>query len=343
MNMRILIFSCLRKLRPLFSLSAGGAMLGSMRERKRNICLTPSSLNTSNSLFMAILAFMMALPACVGVNTFPMIARPGDTISVMVGGSEKASKGTVSASLTDANGQTWDLKTLGLIRSVFNLRTDGRAYGSHYSPYSESSFPWSYGHEPMQTVLVTDLPAGAAPGQASLSVALNTTDNSAGVTSPYTINLEIIGGAGAPDSFSTTSAIRAGPVDFGKLEPAPNAKISFGSTSTIGAVTLVVGFDPAVVNPNDLNVYCPESTVRSNGTTTGVFGTTQRMVYWKHDSQKIYLDVIAPQGILAKYLKLYIVHPKGLTGLPNFTVLSSAIYGVDGSVLAVQPTLSYSP
>ena len=301
------------------------------------------SLRRNGFVFIAILAFLAALPACVGVNTFPMIARPGDTISVMVGGSEKASKGTISASLTDANGQTWDLKSLGLVRSVFNLRTDGRAYGQHYSSYSESTFPWAYGHEPMQTVLVTDLPAGAAPGQASLSVALNTTDNSAGVSSPYTIDLQIIGGAGAPDSFSTTSAIRTGPVDFSRLEPAPNAKISFGTTSTIGAVSLVVGFDSTVVNPDDLNVYCPESAVRSNGTATGVFGTTQRMVYWRHDSQKMYLDVVAPQGILAKYLKLYIVHPKGLTGSPNFTVFSSAAYAVDGSVLAVQPVLSYSP
>jgi hypothetical protein len=342
MNMIISIFHLYERIS--FLLFKGNRVtMKRLRSRNDHCCPTFLAPRERGFSFFMILAFLMALPACVGINTFPMIARPGDTISVMVGGSEKASKGTVSASLTDANGQTWDLKSLGLVRSVFNLRTDGRAYGQHYSSYSESTFPWAYGHEPMQTVLVTDLPAGAALGQASLSVALNTTDNSAGVSSPYTINLEIIGGAGAPDSFSTTSAIRTGPVDFGRLEPAPNAKISFGATSTIGAVSLVVSFDSTVVNPDDLNVYCPESTVRSNGTATGVFGTTQRMVYWRHDSQKIYVDVVAPQGILAKYLKLYIVHPKGLTGLPNFTVFSSAAYAVDGSVLAVQPTLSYSP
>src|SRR3989344_801082 len=93
------------------------------------------------------LVLLAGLPACTGVNTFPLIARAGDTVSVMVGGSERARKETIDVTLTDANNQAWNLKSLGLVRSVFNLRTDGRAYGLHYSSYLDSDISWIVGHE----------------------------------------------------------------------------------------------------------------------------------------------------------------------------------------------------
>ena len=98
-----------------------------------------------------------------------------------------------------------------------------------------------------------------------------------------------------------------------------------------------ISFNSAVLNGNDINVYTPESTVRESA-----FGTTQRMVYWRQDGQYLYVDIVAPQGIYGKYLQLYVVHPKGLTGSPGFS-LTSAIYGVDGSVISAQPTLQYFP
>ena len=74
---------------------------------------------------LMLLGFLVSLGGCTAVNTFPMAARPGDTISVMVGGSEQVRKGSISAILTDAAGGQYDLQALGLVRSVFNLRADG--------------------------------------------------------------------------------------------------------------------------------------------------------------------------------------------------------------------------
>ena len=107
------------------------------------------------------------LSACTSVNTFPNIARPGDTISFMVGGSALAQKGKCQRHLDRCGGQVFDLQALGLVRSVFNLRADGRAIGTHYSPYLDSYISWAFGHEPLQTVMVTDLPVNAAPGLAT--------------------------------------------------------------------------------------------------------------------------------------------------------------------------------
>lgn len=282
------------------------------------------------------------LSGCTSVNTFPSIARPGDTVSLMIGGSEKANKNSVSATFTDATGQSWDLKALGLVRSVFNLRTDGRANGAHYSPYLDSYISWAFGHEPLQTVLVTDLPLAAAPGQGNLTISVNANDNSSGVANPFNVQLEIIPGPGTAEQFQYKKSGGNVPADFGRLETAPNAKVTFGTGTTfIGAASLVVSFDPNVVNPKDLNIYVPESTVR--GSSTASFGKTQRMVYWYQDGTKLYVDIIAPQGINPRYLQFFVVHPPGLTGSPALSIISAQVYGTDGNVIAVTPALTYYP
>ena len=291
-----------------------------------------------------LLSALLVLPACTSVNTFPMIARAGDTVSVMVGGSEQARKATMNVTLTDANGQTWDLKSLGLVRSVFELRADGRAYGMHYSPYLDSDISWTFGHEPVQTVLVTDLPTNVSAGQATLNISLNVPDNSSGIADPFSVKLEIVPGAGSPDQFLRRNpGVGPTPVDFSRLEPAPHAKISFANGVIIGAASLKVSFNSAVLNGNDINVYSPEAIVRGNAVTTGAFGATQRMIYWHQDGQNLYLDIVAPQGVDGKYLKMYVMHPAGLSGSPNFTLTGATVYGIDGSPIATTPALQYFP
>jgi len=287
---------------------------------------------------------VLVIQGCTAVASFPTVARAGDTVSVMVGGTERARKETISVTLTDVNSQDWDLQALGSVRSVFNLRADGRAEGSHYSSYLDSFISWSEGHEPVQTVLVVNIPAGVPAGDAYLTVNPFVNDDSSGITSPYTINVEIIPGIGSNDDLLRQNA--SGPnlaVDFTKLEPAPHAKIDFGITDgvTIGAVSLVVDFDESVVSPDDINVYFPESNVRGSFVSTGSFGETQRMIYWRQDGQQLYIDVVAPQGIKQAYLMMYLMHPRGLSASPNFNIISSKIYDVNGSEITLVPTLEY--
>lgn len=289
-----------------------------------------------------MLVLLVCLSACTGVNTFPMIARAGDTVSVMVGGSELVRKETINVTLRDVNGQTWDLKALGLVRSVFNLRMDGRAEGLHYSPYLDGDISWILGHEPVQTVLVTDLPVDAAPGTARLTISLGANDNSSGVGDPFNVRFEILPGSGSADQFLRKNSLTGGsvPASLEKLEPSPHAKISFGSGTLVGAASLKIAFDGAVLNGNDINIYAPEAAVRQDG---DAFGKTQRMVYWHQDGQYLYIDIVAPQGVNGKYLQLFIMHPRGLSGLPGFALVDSKAYGVDGTLIPTQPTMQYYP
>jgi len=293
-------------------------------------------------LLLAII--LIFINGCTAVSSFPTIARPGDTVALMIGGSEKARKSTIEVILTDENSQQWNLQELGKVRSVFNLRADAKAEGMHYSSYLESFISWSEGHEPVQTVLVIDVPDGVANGTATLSINPYVDDDSSGISTPYNMQLDIIPGVGASDDFkrkdNTSGQL---PVKFSKLEPAPYAKISLGSSgaNTIGALSMVVDFDQTVVLPEDLNVYVPESNVRGSFTQTGSFGENQRMVYWHQDGDKLMIDVVAPQGIKAAFLMMYIVHPVDLSGNPNFTLLQTDAYDVNGSPLILNPLLEY--
>jgi hypothetical protein len=282
------------------------------------------------------------LGGCSGVNTFPAIARPGDTVSLMAGGSAKANKQNVSAVLTDAGGQVFDLQALGLVRSVFNLRADGRAYGMHYSPYLDSVISWAIGHEPLQTVLVTDLPANAMPGQATLRLTLNVDDNSSGTGAyPHDVVFEIVAGTGHSEIFPRSTLSGQQPVDFGQMETAPHARVSFGNAyDRIGAAALVIDFDETVVTPGDLSLYAPETNVRQDGEP---FGGRQRMLYWRQDGDRLYVDIIAPQGIEPFYLQFSVLHPRGLSGSPAFHLESAQVYDLDGNAVALQPVLTYFP
>lgn len=299
--------------------------------------------NYSKLLNVLVACIWAMLSGCTSVNTFPTIARPGDTVTLLIGGSEKAKKTDLSAIFTDASGHAWDLQALGLVRSVFDLRSDGRAYDLHYGSSNDKQFSWAYGHEPLQTVLVTDVPVGAAPGIGSLAIAYNNiNDNSGGAGNTFSMNLEIVPGTGAPSSFTYHHPVLGDqPVNFAKFEPAPHAKVIFpGGTTIIGAASLVISFDATVVNSNKFNIYVPEATVVG---TTSTFGQTQRMVYWHRDSSHLYVDIVAPQGIEARYLQLFVLHPRGLTGSPALNILSAQVYGTDGSAIIVTPTLTYSP
>lgn len=329
---------------------------------KKSICnphLQDNWRHMIHALVALLFVSILCTQGCVAVSTFPTIARPGDTISIMIGGSELARKNTLSASLWDANGTEWRLRELGLIRSVFNLRPDGRAYGLHYPSFFDIESSWVEGHEPMQTVMVINVPESAAFGNATLQVNLDTTDDSSAVAQPFSISLDIVdipGKPGTEDQFlrQNWNGINEA-VILTDLEPAPYAKISFGEGDLggfkatpdgviLGAATLVVDFNEAVISGDDLTVYVAESTQRSSASASAPFGlNTQRNVVWQHDGNKLTIQLTTPMGIKDNYLQLYVIHPRNLTGDPALNLISSAGYDLNGNAIFISPRFTYHP
>lgn len=304
-------------------------------------------LSAGPAILLALGLILLA-QGCTTVYTYPTTVRAGETISVMVGGTEKVRKESLQVTLSDSLGGSWDLQALGKVRSVFMLRADGRAKGMHYSPYLDTFISWSAGHEPLQAVLVADVPAGVPTGPATLTVSRNVDDDSSGIADPLAIGLEIIEASdlspGTADDFLRQTSGQPLAADLARLEPAPYAKVHFGTGSTvIYAASLVIDFDETVVNPGDLNVYVPESTVRGSFLDPGTFGATQRMAYWRQDGQQLNLYFFAPQGIKTMYLMAYIMHPENIAGPINFDLVSTTVYDQDGNEIPVPAYLDYYP
>ena len=312
-----------------------------------------ANLNLRNQALLAGSIFLLFLfQGCTGINTFPTIARPGDTVTMMLGGSEQVSKDTIDVTLVQGS-STWNLadpngdsdRSDSKIRSVFEVRTDGRARGLNYNNGQTMNQIWAFGHEPVQSMMIVDLPPDVQPGEAFLHIAHNVTDNSSSTPTSFDIALTIVdvpGTSGASDSFLRTTTSGAVGANLSELEPAPHAKVSFGPYGqAIYAASLEVDFDETVVTPTDLNVYIPEAIIG------GTLGSNQRMAYWRQDGDKVYIDIIAPNSIKSQYLKVYIMHPPGVTADPAFILSNATFYdqnGVDVTYLAgFTETLEYFP
>ena len=112
-----------------------------------------------------LVSLLLLIQGCTGVNTFPTIARPGDTVAMMLAGSELVDKDTIDVTLSQG-ATSWDLadpdgngdRSDSLIRSIFEVRADGRAHGLSYSSASTMNQIWAFGHEPVQSIMIVDLP-----------------------------------------------------------------------------------------------------------------------------------------------------------------------------------------
>ena len=339
----------------LFNLTHGYRLLMNIWEQLKDTFQKDSKKKWHGQyLILGFAGALLLLQGCTGVTTIPKIARAGDTVSFMVGGSEQARKDTIDVIIRTMDGsQEWDLQLLGKIRSVFNVRADGRAAGVNYGPYLDQYISWSVGHEPVQTMVVVDLPTDLPIGILEFVVTSNVSDNSSGASGAARIEIiqpnstvitDLIEGTQI-DKFLRQAAFGGqSAVDFPGLEPAPHAKVTFSAGSgNIGAVSMVLNFNEIVVDPADISIFVPEAVVRGSYTEKGQFGDTQRMVYWRQDGFQVFVDIVAPQGIDPRYLQFFMMHPTTVTVDPGFSIASYTTYSVDGTSSDHIPNMQYFP
>ena len=107
---------------------------------------------------------------CTSIQSFPIAARPGDTISLAVGSQDGMNTGNTTVTFTsDSDSIPVDLT--GNLRSVFNLYSDKAS--NTYSPniqFMRDNFSYLH-HEAWQTVIILNLPStGMALGPGNIRV-----------------------------------------------------------------------------------------------------------------------------------------------------------------------------
>jgi len=285
---------------------------------------------------LLILAFFI-LHGCTSLQTFPGVARAGDTITLAVGsadGMTKQAANTTAIYVSDAGG----LYPL-TIRSVFNLYPDkkSRLYTSTSAtlPVIDSS-----DHEAWQTVMVIDLPTDLPLGTGSIqidSVAKFPTVSSH--INDVPISLEIVNGAGASSVFTYEFGFGASQVgDLSLLEPLPHAQVTPPSDNTYyGAIEL------RLTLPTTAEVPLTEEHVRVVLDDMTPSTVSNRNMVWGIDNNELVVMLMSPNGFLQTIesrLSIVLLPRFSFTSVPAITRLS--FFDVNGDPVAGAIPSDYS-
>lgn len=200
-----------------------------------------------------LLGLLALLSGCAGVQTFPNVARSGDTVAVAAGWKQDFARENLIVTITAADGMTIVYPPGDpTVRAVINFYPDplsslivsdrteqdltvgARTYANMIGTiYTGSDPDW------WQTTVFIDLPPGLAPGPATVTVA-----NSLGASA--TTALEIIPGAGTPAIFNAELNGPLQPGQLAALERVAHYTVRFSGGSLPHAIQVDLNHDPDV-------------------------------------------------------------------------------------------------
>jgi hypothetical protein len=288
---------------------------------------------------IALLAsILLILHACTGFQTYPKVARAGDTISIAVGspvGMTKDSNNTTAVYLPDSGG-TFPLT----LRSVFNLYPDKKS--RLYLPNSvTASLINSAGHEAWQTVMMIDLPTNLPVGSGSIQItsiaeypSINNHINN------VPISLEIVSGIGQADTFSYEFGLGlSSPGDLSLLEALPHALITpptdnefYGAIEmklllpTTAATTLTEGKLRVVVDDMTPSTF-------SNRTVTWTVNSNEELVV---------IMMSASGGLLANESRFSIVLKPTFSFTAPPVISEVTYYDINGNIVVGHTPAEYT-
>jgi len=292
----------------------------------------------SNNLTYVLLIFtFFVLQGCTSLQTFPGVARAGDTITLAVGsadGMSKQSTNTTAIYVPDAGG-SYPLT----IRSVFNLYPDkkSRLYTSTSAtlPVIDSS-----DHEAWQTVMVIDLPTDLPLGTGNIQI--NSVADFPTVSSHINdvpISLEIVNGAGASSVFTYEfgfGSSQAG--DLSLLEPLPHAQVTPPSDNTYyGAIEL------RLTLPTTAEIPLTEEHVRVVLDDMTPSTVSNRNIVWGIDNDELIVMIMSPSGYLQTIESRF-----SIVLLPRFSFITEPVitslkfFDVDGEQVSGAVPVDYS-
>jgi hypothetical protein len=291
------------------------------------------------------------MQGCTMVQTYPLAARSGDTITIAPGSLDGANKTNLIVEYYSDSNPSVPINLTSNIRSVFNITPDRTS--SAWLNSSAQLIPLGSGHGPWQTVIALNLPSGLPLGSGNLRVSLG-----AGVTVPTTAHtpegvdmaLEILPGTGTSNPFSY------------RPYPWDNVNITIGNLSDLVpgrqyvvkpdlADTSSPGFYGAAeytlfmplrnkddgLPPTDADVTTYLTVILDSHPNNDVY---QVALHWHRSGDNIIVDIISPLGYVTdRQTRFSVVIDK--TGPFMFSgsasILSVNYFDTDGNVVATTP------
>lgn len=198
-------------------------------------------------------ALLILLSGCAGVQTFPNVARSGDTVAVAAGWRQDFARADITVTITAADSLVIVYPPGDpAVRAVVNFYPDQLSSmvvsdrtGQDLTPYATTyadmvNVNFTGGDRDWwQTTVFVDLPPGLALGPATVTV-----DNGAGVQA--TTVVEIVAGAGAPAVFNAELNGPLQPVQLAALERVAHYTVRFSGATLPYAVQVDLHHAPDV-------------------------------------------------------------------------------------------------
>ena len=298
-------------------------------------------------LYIILLA-LLVVQGCVAVQSFPLAARAGDTITIAAGSVDGMSKSNTTINFISDEpatlGNTYDLTSnIRVITKIYPDKTSQAWTTSNATGIQAAS-----GHGPWQTVIVLDLDPTLPVGMGHFEI--NTaayTGNSFVMTSVNNVSIaiEILPGVGATNNFSYEFFGNTLTDDLSKLEPRNQAIITNPQNSSVqslyGAIEVIVNASILDASGN----VVPDASILVVPDDQPEDSRVQKQLSWSRSGDEISIYVISPVGLLNEIqVRTSIVIPENATFSVLPTIASINYYDANGEVVTgPTPTVAIVP
>lgn len=287
-------------------------------------------------LLISLLMLLFFLSGCSGVQTFPNMARAGDTVSVGMGWQKQFKRSNTTVTITPSVGDPIVyLPGDPAVRAIINLYPDPVSYlvvGTDTQTNESYKSGYTYGtiingtftdgdHDWWQTTAFVDLPDFIPPGQTTVQFTNDSGESTSSV-------VEVISGVGQADAFNANGN---GPLDSNQLESMERAsyfEVSFNGVEIPYAIELEFTY------AGDLHVINPRASMKN--------------VIWSGDGSLLKVMLLPAQGdALTNFhdFKFYIagqgalqviqdIQSLQLQSMQAFNINGESMTGVNAAIVA---------
>lgn len=271
---------------------------------------------------IAIIVAAYVLSGCTAINTMPIAARAGDTITVAVGSPEVMTPSNTTATFVPDAGGSVPLTIKSIVR-LLPEQTSKSVTNPNHAAWTLTS---TSGHQPWLAVIVIDLPTTGLPVGTGVINVSTTADYPTVVdhVNNVPINFEVLAGTGSPHPLEYNIGLGATQIGTLKdLEPTHSVLVhpNFVGTTTwpsYGAIEITLQFAADGAPPSSFQFISED---------VSPYTGSARNVIYRVSGDSLIVSYISPTGLLEYYEPRFSIVPlpaRPITGNPPGTYPSAA-------------------
>lgn len=299
-------------------------------------------MNISRNFVYLIIGSLALLQGCVAVQSFPTVARAGDTVTLALGSSDQINVSDTTVTYTPDGGAPVDITAS--IRSIFKLYPDKLSPTWSFS--AASGIPGTSGHGASLDVMALDLPASLLPGTGVIRVQNNAAyPIFSDIPSDTDIAIEILPGVGSPSAFAYSLFGNATAGDFTSLEAAPHFRIKpdfepdgwyMAPTFAAAELTISGTLNAAALAATESQVDGQLRVIADDMSTSL---NSQKQVSWSRNGGEVVINYVSPKGTMPYYETSVAVFflPSANYAFTATPSVSIRYFDIDGNVVPGPP------